>query len=164
MLSSPWRCSDLKRTRCRIWRRRNIWSRGMTSLPLLCNSKRRTKHINLWRKNSGPWHQLQQGRLCFSCSASKLTTLAMDSMFFFADRLLHIQVVFRVTIKNDTVDVGYLWYLGCIIYHLLFGSPLCNVDSQQINSLLSIFLYNCFYFFAMFMLLLLFFLELMLLI
>ena len=37
---------------------------------------------------------------------SKLTTLAMDSMFFFSDRLLHIQAVFGVTGKNITVDVG----------------------------------------------------------
>ena len=37
---------------------------------------------------------------------SKLTTLAMDSMFFFADRLLHLQAVFRVAGKNATVDVG----------------------------------------------------------
>ena len=29
--------------------------------------------------------------------ASKVTTLAMDSMFFFADNLLHIQAVFRVS-------------------------------------------------------------------
>ena len=28
--------------------------------------------------------------------ASKVITLAMESMFFFADRLLHLQVVFRV--------------------------------------------------------------------
>ena len=28
--------------------------------------------------------------------SSKVTTLAMDSMFFFADRLLRLQVVFRV--------------------------------------------------------------------
>ena len=31
--------------------------------------------------------------------ASKLTTLAMDSMFFFADSLLHLQAVFRVAGK-----------------------------------------------------------------
>ena len=31
--------------------------------------------------------------------ASKVTTLAMDSMFFFADRLLHLQAVFRVAKK-----------------------------------------------------------------
>ena len=38
--------------------------------------------------------------------ASKLTTLEMDSMFFFADRLLHLQAVFRVSGNNATVDVG----------------------------------------------------------
>ena len=39
--------------------------------------------------------------------ASKVTTLAMDSMFFFTNRLLHIQVVFRVAGKKANVDVGY---------------------------------------------------------
>ena len=38
--------------------------------------------------------------------SSKVTTLAMDSMFFFADRLLHLQAVFIVAGKNATVDVG----------------------------------------------------------
>ena len=38
--------------------------------------------------------------------ASKITTLEMDSMFFFADRLLRLQAVFRVAKKNTTVDVG----------------------------------------------------------
>ena len=38
---------------------------------------------------------------------SKVTTLAMDSMFFFADRLLHLEAVFRVAGKNATADVGY---------------------------------------------------------
>ena len=32
--------------------------------------------------------------------ASKVTTLATDSMFFFADRLLHLQAVFRVAPKK----------------------------------------------------------------
>ena len=31
--------------------------------------------------------------------ASKVTTLEMDSIFFFADFLLHLQAVFRVAIK-----------------------------------------------------------------
>ena len=39
--------------------------------------------------------------------ASKVTTLAMESMFFFADRLLHLQASFRVARKNATVDEGY---------------------------------------------------------
>ena len=37
---------------------------------------------------------------------SKVTTLAMDSMFFFADRLLHIQPVFIVAGIFFTVEVG----------------------------------------------------------
>ena len=31
--------------------------------------------------------------------ASKVTKMAMDSMFFFADRLLHLQAVFRFSEK-----------------------------------------------------------------
>ena len=38
--------------------------------------------------------------------SSKVTTLVMDSMFFFANRLLHLQVVFRVAGENANVDVG----------------------------------------------------------
>ena len=38
--------------------------------------------------------------------ASKVTTFATGSMFFFADSLLHLQAVFRVTWKNATLDVG----------------------------------------------------------
>ena len=37
---------------------------------------------------------------------SKVTTSAMDSMFLFTNRLLHLQAVFRVAWKNSTVDVG----------------------------------------------------------
>ena len=37
---------------------------------------------------------------------SKVTTLAMDSMFFFADSLPHLQAVFRVSGNNVTMDVG----------------------------------------------------------
>ena len=69
--------------------------------------------------------------------ASKLTTLEKDSMFFFADFLLHLQTVFTLTQKNSTVKIGYIWFLRCILYHLIFGYPLCNVDSQQNNILLS---------------------------
>ena len=96
--------------------------------------------------------------------ASKVTTLAMDSILLFSDFLLHLKAVFRVARKNATVDIGYLWSLECIIYHLLFGSSLCNGDSKQINSLLPVFIYHCFHLFAMFMLLLLSLLALMLLI
>ena len=56
MLSSHWRCSDLKRTRYIIWKGRNRWSWGMVSFPLWCNIMRRTKHINQWRNNSRPCH------------------------------------------------------------------------------------------------------------
>ena len=38
--------------------------------------------------------------------ASKVTTLEMYSIFFFADCLLRLKVVFRVAEKNATVDVG----------------------------------------------------------
>ena len=38
--------------------------------------------------------------------ASKVTTMEMDSMFFFANLLLHLQAVFRVSGENGTVDVG----------------------------------------------------------
>ena len=78
MISSPWSCSDLKRTRCRIWARRKTWSWVMASLSLWCNSKRKTERINWWRKNSGPCHQLGQGRLCFSFSVSSLCTIFFD--------------------------------------------------------------------------------------
>ena len=106
--------------------------------------------------------------------ASKVSTLAMKSMFFFSYCLLHLQAVFRVAGNKSIVDVvlNYtnlsslgvicinglmkpteritniatgklsclptydLWYLGCILYHIFFGSPLYNFDSQQMNSLL----------------------------
>ena len=48
-----------------------------------------------------------------------------------------------------------IWSLECIIYHLLFGFTLFNVDSQQINILLSILIDHYFHLFATFMLLLL---------
>ena len=38
--------------------------------------------------------------------ASKVTTLGMNSMFYLAGCLLHLQSVFRVSKKNATVDVG----------------------------------------------------------
>ena len=103
--------------------------------------------------------------------ASKVTTLAMDSMFF--NSLLRLQAIFRVSGENATVDIGYnlkkssllgmictnrlmnptkritkrttanfsaiptydLWSLGSILYHRLFGSPLCSLYCQQTNGL-----------------------------
>ena len=38
---------------------------------------------------------------------SKVTTLAMDSICFSVDCLLHLQAAFIVSGKNVTVDVGY---------------------------------------------------------
>ena len=38
--------------------------------------------------------------------ALKVSTLEMESMFFFANCLLHLQAVFRVSGENGTVDVG----------------------------------------------------------
>ena len=75
MLSSPWRCINLKRTRYRIWRIRNRWSWVMASFTILCNSKRRKKCRNEWKNNSGPWHKCRQGRLCFLFSVSFSCTL-----------------------------------------------------------------------------------------
>ena len=51
-------------------------------------------------------HFLQSSVTQNSGVASKVTTLATDSMFFFADRSLRLQAVFRVAEKNATVDVG----------------------------------------------------------
>ena len=33
-----------------------------------------------------------------------------------------------------STHVNDLCSLGCILYHHLFGSPLCNFDCQKINS------------------------------
>ena len=78
VLSAPWRCSNLKRTRFRIWRGRNIWSWGMASLPQWCNSKRRTNSRYRWRKNSRPCHQCRQGRIWFSFSVSFPCTISFS--------------------------------------------------------------------------------------
>ena len=40
-----------------------------------------------------------------------------------------------------TTHIDDLWSLGCILYHHIFGSPLCNFDFQKINSLI-LFLYT----------------------
>ena len=39
--------------------------------------------------------------------ASNVTTLAMESVVFFAESLIRLQAVFRVSGKKSTVDVGY---------------------------------------------------------
>ena len=165
MLSSTWRCSELKRNRCMIWRKSNRSSWGISSLPLLRNIKRRTKCRNRWINNSRPRH-LRQGRNCFLFSMYFPWTISFSNLHqrtwespqkyqpwqwkVFTDHLLRLQAVFRVTRKNATVDVGHLWYLECIFYHILFCSPLCNVDSKQINRLISVFIYHWFHFVAMF--------------
>ena len=40
-----------------------------------------------------------------------------------------------------STHVDEIWSLECIISHRIFGSPLCNFDCQQINSLI-LFLYT----------------------
>ena len=48
------------------------------------------------------------------------------------------------SLKTQTfyiLPINDLWSLECILYHLLFGSSLCNVDIQQINILLPVFIY-----------------------
>ena len=44
------------------------------------------------------------------------------------------------------LPINDLWSLECILYHLLFGSSLCNVDIQQINILLYVFICHFFHF------------------
>ena len=43
--------------------------------------------------------------------ASKVTTLATDSKFFFADHLLHLQAVFRVAVRYVALDRKSATYL-----------------------------------------------------
>ena len=74
----------------------------------------RVQPLHLFIKSSIPHN------LAFT---SKVITLAMNSTFIFAYRLLHLQSVFRVAKKNVTVDIWYLWSLGCILYHLSFWFP-----------------------------------------
>ena len=65
------------------------------------------------------------------------------------------------SLKTQTfyiLPINDLWSLECILYHLLFCSSLCNVDIQQINILLHVFIYHCIHLFSMFMLLILSFL------
>ena len=40
----------------------------------------------------------------------------------------------RAIVKFSSLPTYDIWSLGCIIYHRLFGSPLCNFYFQQINS------------------------------
>ena len=84
MLSSPWHCSNLKRTRCRIWRRRNIWSWGMAILPLWRYSKWRTKRRNQWRNNSR--HDINVEKEGF-VSCSDFRFLAPFSPLFYTPEL-----------------------------------------------------------------------------
>ena len=58
----------------------------------------------------------------------------------------------RATTYFSGIPTYYLRSLGCILYHRLFGSLLSNFYCQQINSLL-FFIYHCFHFFEIFMLL-----------
>ena len=44
----------------------------------------------------------------------------------------------RATANFYGLPTYYLWFLLCILCHLLFGYPLYNADSQQVNSLLSV--------------------------
>ena len=57
--------------------------------------------------------------------SSKVTTLEMDSMFFFTGSLLRLQAVLRVSVKNDTVHVGYHYIssssLGMICTNVLMN-------------------------------------------
>ena len=66
------------------------------------------------------------------------------------------RVTNRATTKFYVPPTYDLWSLGCIIYHRLFGSQLCNFDCQQIISLI-LFLYiiasiclQCLYFYFKF--------------
>ena len=59
-------------------------------------------------------------------------------------------ILHRIVLSTHVND---LWSLGCILYHCLFGSPLFNLDCQQMNILI-FFVYHSFHFFAVFMFLL----------
>ena len=52
-----------------------------------------------------------------------------------------LKITNRATANFSGLPTFDLWFLGCIIFHCLFGPPLCNFDCQQINSLL-LFLYT----------------------
>ena len=92
-------------------------------------------------------------------NSSQLGMIFTNGLMNSTERITNIATA---TAKFSGLTIYDIWSLRCIHYHILFGSPLFNVDSQQINGLLSVFTYHCFHFFAMFMLLLLAFLALML--
>ena len=71
--------------------------------------------------------------------ASKVTTLAMDSIFFLADRLLHLQAVFRVAGKYITVDVGY-HYTNLSLLEMICTNGLMNPTEIITNRVTPIFL------------------------
>ena len=86
--------------------------------------------------------------------ASKVTTLEMDSMFFFADRLLHLQAVFRVTRKRPpwTQVISGLWDELSITLFLVSHFVMLIVKNLIsyclfLHTVASIYLqYLCFYF------------------
>ena len=69
---------------------------------------------------------------------SKVTTLAMDSMFFFADCLLHLQAVFRVSGKNVTVDLGW-HYTNLLLLGMICTNILMNPTERITNRVTAIF-------------------------
>ena len=71
--------------------------RAMTSIPT-------SRDLLLVHRGLSLDHFLQTSILQNLSVASKVTTLEMDIMFLFTNRLLHLQAVFRVTKK---------YYCGC---------------------------------------------------
>ena len=57
--------------------------------------------------------------------ASKVTTLAMESMFFLADCLLLLQAVFRFSKTNATMYIGY-HYTNLSYIRMIFTNGLMN--------------------------------------
>ena len=105
---------------------------------------------DLWSLGCILYHLLFGSPLC-NVDSQQINSLR--SIFIYHCSLMNYTE--RITNRAITIFSGPPTYdcqsLECILYHLLFGSPLCNVDSQQINSLLSFYIYHCFHFFAMFM-------------
>ena len=81
--------------------------------------------------------------------ASKVTTLAMSSMFFFEDCLLRLQAVCRVARKNNTVDVRYHYtnssYLGMICTNVLMKPTerITNIATAKFSGLPTYNLWVC---------------------